>query len=193
MMNSPKNKAQAGFTLIEVLLALVLGVMVIGLAMNFYSQGQAIYTKAQKQVDAQSQLRLAMTYIKRELSVATNVEVIDAPMPGSYEDGYFFFYVNKDTMVIKDGSASPKSLPGCLPLPELKVYFSKSSLKANMIHVKIMSEGVELNTDILTQNTEGGDIEDEDIENEGDIEDEGHIGDEGQITERTTVKFKRIN
>jgi hypothetical protein len=176
MMNSPKNQAQAGFTLIEVLLAFVLGVMVIGIAINFYSQGQAIYTKAQKQVDAQSQLRLAMTHIKRELSVATNVEVIDAPMPGSYEDGYFYFYVKNDTMVIKEGSAAPKSLPGCLPLHGMKVYFSKSSLKVNMIHVKIMSEGVELNIDIMTQNTEGGDIEDE-----------------GQITERTTVKFKRIN
>ena len=139
MMKSPKNKSQAGFTLIEVLLALVLGVIVIGLAFNFYSQGQMIYTKAQKQVDAQSQLRLAMIHIKRELSVATNVEIADAPALGSYEVGFFYFYVNDNTMVLKEGTAQPKALPGCLPLPGVKVYFSKSPHKVNMVRVHMMS------------------------------------------------------
>jgi len=164
------NKAQAGFTLIEVLLALVLGVIVIGLAFSFYSQGQTLYSKAQNQVDAQSQLRLAMTHIKSELSVATNIEISDAP--GSYEVGFFYFYVNDKTMVIKDGTASPKSLPGCLPLPELTVSFSISPHQVNMVRVHMMSGEVELNSDILTQNTAA------------------IVGD---TTERTTIKFKRIN
>ena len=171
MIKKPMNKSQAGFTLIEVLLALMLGVIVMDLAFNFYSQGQTIYTKAQNQVDAQSQLRLEMNQIKRELSVATNVEISDAP--GSYEVGFFYFYVNSNTMVIKEGTSLPKALPGCLPLPGLEVFFSKSPHQVNLVRVHMISaEGAELNSDILTQNT-------------------GAIV--GDTTERTTIKFKRIN
>lgn len=171
MSKKLNTEPQAGFTLIEVLLALVLGVIVIGLAINFYNQGQMTYTKAQKQVDTQSQLRLAMNHIKRELSVATNVEISDAP--GSYEEEFFYFYVNDDTMVLRDGTAPPKALPGCLRLPGLKVYFSKSPHKGNMVRIRMMSaEGIELNSDILIQNSAS------------------IVGD---TAEKTTIKFKRIN
>lgn len=157
-----QSQSQCGMALIEVLLAVLLVSVVIGVAMAIFSQGQLTYTKGQDKVDAQSQLRIAMNNIKRELSVATNVEI--AGSTGSFEEGICYFYIDGNALtlnasVLEDGVLVSKIRQVSQPLPSLAVTFSISPLDTNnrMLRVQLETiEGAELYSDVLVQNTTSG-------------------------------------
>jgi len=155
MVSNNKDKAQKGFTLIEVMLAITLAAIVIGLAVNFFSQGQLFYSKAQDKVDAQSQLRIALNQIKRELSVAESAEI--SGTPESYEAGYSYIYVEDNAVILNtiddDGVSEVHQV--CQPLPGLSILFSISSHDTNkeMLRIHMESEeGALIDSDILIQN-----------------------------------------
>jgi prepilin-type N-terminal cleavage/methylation domain-containing protein len=156
-----KQLKETGFTLIEVMLAIVLGVIVLGLAVDFFYQGNIMYTKAQNRVDAQAQFRVAMNQLKRELGVATVVRI--EATPSTKVDGEYYFsvkgngYDNKDnTLVLEkgnsDGSGTPIPIHGCVALPGLQVSFSKSADNVINVHMSC-ADGAELTSDIVVQNT----------------------------------------
>lgn len=162
-------KSQAGITLLEVLLAIILGTIVVGMAVNFFIQGQMTYTKAQDKTDAQSQLRIAMNNIKKELSVAiddeeTNTYTEISGTPGSFEAGFLYFYVDNEAIVLNapvldSGTVVSKIQQVCQPLPGLDVTFSISPHDTNnkMLRVKMVTgEGAEMYSDILLQNIISG-------------------------------------
>lgn len=164
MRETEKQGKQDGFTVIEVLLAVFLTVIVLGVIINFFLSSQSMYNKAQERVDAQSQLRLNMDHLKEELSFAGEVTIYEnVPAEGDFLDGYAYFYVVDHTLVLREGTDAPAPLPSSVPLPGLKVLFSKSNLTDKVVRVSIQSndEGSWLASDILIQNSTGavaGDI-----------------------------------
>jgi len=157
-----KNNSQAGFTLFEVLLAILLVNGVLLLAINLFSQGQLTYTKAQDKVDAQSQLRIAMNHVKHELSVAIDIEDDEeyteiSAAPGSFEEGSLYYYVAGNVLVLNDPISGIEQV--CQPLPGLTVTFSISPHDSNkkMLRVKMTTtEGAQMSSDILIQNLSSG-------------------------------------
>jgi competence protein ComGC len=171
-----KLHSQDGIALLEVLLAVMLVTVVLGVAIAIFSQGQLIYTKGQEKVDAQSQLRIAMNNVKRQLSVATRVEIANAT--GPLESGTLYFYIKENTLVLNAPDLDSGRIESiiCQPLPGLVITFSVSPLDTNnkMLRVHMTTEeGAELNSDVLIQNTTTGI---KGLDNNGDgLPDEGSV------------------
>lgn len=155
-------QSQCGMTLLEVLLAVLLVNVVIGVAIAIFSQGQLTYIKGQDKVDAQSQLRVALNNVKRELSVATNVEIAEST--GTFAEKTLYFYIVDNALVLnapvlEDGDVVSKIRQVSQPLPGLDVTFSISSIDTNEKMLRVLmttEEGTELYSDILVQNTSAG-------------------------------------
>jgi prepilin-type N-terminal cleavage/methylation domain-containing protein len=143
----------SGFTLIELLLAIVIGAIVITVAINLYMFGQNTFNKSQDRVDAQAQLRLAMKHIKDDLSVATNVQIITT-VPHTFDEDANYYFVQGNTLVLKEGLAEAKAPPGSLSLPGLFITFAKVPQGGNIVRVSMnCADGTELESDIFVSNS----------------------------------------
>jgi len=70
-MRTQKQKGNRGFTLIEVMIASLIFIMILGVILNIYLSGSEVYENSKLQADLQSQARLALNAAVAELSNAT--------------------------------------------------------------------------------------------------------------------------
>lgn len=90
-----------GFTLIEVLLATVLFVVVIGLAYNIYFFSTNAFRTADTQANIQRNMRIASDFISKELRTAYEIELSSTPLIDDYFDKNFQLIYIDDGVIMK--------------------------------------------------------------------------------------------
>lgn len=91
-----ERRHQGGFTLIEMLIAIALIAVVAALAYGVIFQGFQNFTAESEKVEAQSNVRYALTYLSRQIRKGENVNVITYEGYGIslHIDGTYYYYYN---------------------------------------------------------------------------------------------------
>lgn len=96
-MNWSNIKNNKGLTLVEVLVATALTVLVIAVIFSLYLFGNRSFAKSRNQYDIQSDVRLAMDAIVKELRFATSMEILNADKAcdiSEQEEGFNYIYID---------------------------------------------------------------------------------------------------
>jgi prepilin-type N-terminal cleavage/methylation domain-containing protein len=153
LLNSEK-----GFTLIEVVLVLALASLVFLIIYSIYSTSIAVYQKTEEQIDAQSQFRLVIGILEKEVGTATEVELLHMDeVPDPVPPGYKCIYVKTDGVQgyfcskTEDGE---KEYVTPYPLKDLSMKFRQGTSK-NVLEVFLHAKDTnDYYGSILTQNAE---------------------------------------
>lgn len=92
-------KKNAGFTLVEVIIATAILMFVVSATYAVFAIGNKIYANGNIQYDAQSGTRLVADYIVQEIRYATELEIQDV----ATSEGEIASNVGDDYLLIKDG------------------------------------------------------------------------------------------
>lgn len=93
-----KEKSR-GITLVELQIALALVSLVLALGYSFYFFGTRAFTRGDKQSQVQFDMRMASSFITREVRTATKLDVIPTPTPTTFLPNYHYIFV-KDNQII---------------------------------------------------------------------------------------------
>ncbi len=97
-----------GITLVELIIALALLTVILGMAYSFFSLGMTVFRKGAGQSDIQQNLRLTADIITREIRLASELQIIDpVTIPDTVSDEYRYVFVNSANSIEfknKDGS-----------------------------------------------------------------------------------------
>lgn len=88
-------KNQSGFTLIELVIALILLGIVLSLAYTFFSFGISAFTQGEQRSIVQQSSRLTSRFIQNEIRYA--MEIIIGPEGGVVEDNYRYIFLDHGT------------------------------------------------------------------------------------------------
>lgn len=92
MIKIKRNKD--GFTLLETIIAIsIIGILII-LTFTFFAYGNQSYSKGRDQYEAQTDVRLALDYLSKQLRYATDFEMIDTIPTLQDSDPYDYIYIN---------------------------------------------------------------------------------------------------
>lgn len=107
----------AGFTLVEVVVALTLFVLVLGAALGLYTQGTLMYKRQEIGVEVQENARLALDRMVRELRTAQQIDemtstsikftLYDETQSKYYQVRYYYDASRRQLMREKDGGSNP--------------------------------------------------------------------------------------
>ncbi len=148
-------KSKQGFTVVELLVALVLVSMVFITAFQLLHVTLASYRATTERVDAQGQFRLIIAVLEQEVGTATSVLLMTS-VPDTVEDGYACIYVKTVGDIgkfYKKTSTGEEEYITPYPLKDLTMKFRRATSKNVLtvyLHAKVTNDYV---GNIYTQNS----------------------------------------
>lgn len=149
---------KGGFSLVEIVIVLFLVALVFATIYRIYGGSAASMNLTQKKIDAQSQFRLLIGILEKEVGTATKVQLRD-DIPAVVEEGYKCIYVKTDddgingTFYSKDKDNGEVAFSSPYPLKGLTLTFRQGT-NLNVLEVYLDAENNTYTGSILTQNTE---------------------------------------
>ena len=156
-----------GMTLIEIIVVIVLSSMVMLVTYLIFSTSMSVYKETSVRIDAQSQFRLVMDILEKEVGNAKIVKletIIDAsiePVSAGASTDYSYIYIkpnvsaNKNALYIKSYGSAAKAYSPPFPLPGFTISFRPDSIKpTKIITVTLHADGTDdYIGSVMVQNT----------------------------------------
>ena len=149
-----------GMTLVEIIVVFLLSFMMLFLIYLIFSTSMTIYDKTSIRVDAQTQFRLVMDILEKEVGNAKTVSLvtIDPTSVSNPAANYTYIYLKpesgstKKALYVKKHDVSEKALSPPYPLPEFTMGFSPDSSRTIrvILHAKGASDFI---GSVMVQNT----------------------------------------
>jgi len=158
-MKNVNNKQ--GVTVIELIVTIVLILIVLAIIWLMFLTSTAIYDKTAKKVDAQSQFRLFMDVLEKEIGYAEKVDLvnINPDSPPDPSTNYYYIYIKNGTkdnaVYITSSGPNSEELSPPAPLPGFSVKFEPDPEKpTKIIKVTVSADDTQDYVgSILLQNT----------------------------------------
>jgi prepilin-type N-terminal cleavage/methylation domain-containing protein len=96
-----------GVTLVELLIVLALISVVSIIAFSFYFFGVRTFAKGESQSQAQYDIRMASTFVTREVRNAVSFQLV--PIPTTYASGFEYLYIKNNQLIHYNGTAITKT------------------------------------------------------------------------------------
>ncbi|MGI6748519.1 MAG: PulJ/GspJ family protein [Anaerovoracaceae bacterium] len=147
-----------GLTLIETVIVLLIAFVVFMLIFTIYNISMNVYKKTEEQIDAQSQFRLIIGILEKEVGTATEVELLHMEdIPDLIGSGYKCIYVKTDGdygTFYSRTSAGEEAYITPYPLKDLSMNFRRGTNK-NVLEVFLHAKDTnDYYGSILTQNAQ---------------------------------------
>ena len=158
-MDRNKLKSNQGFTIVELIVSLVLVSMVLLAGFQLLQATLQSFRATNERVDAQSQFRLIVDILEKEVGTATSVLLMEDPsdIPDPMPDGYAAIYAKTDGDVGKfykrTRAAGEVEYVTPYPLKELTMIFERATSKNIMtvyLHARVTND---YTGNIYTQNS----------------------------------------
>lgn len=99
-MKPMKKAGSKGFTLIEMILVLALIGIIITVAFSFMIFGNHTFGMTNRQYEVQSDVRLAVDYINRQVRFSTDIDLLDTVPSPADSDDYDYIYIDSSGDII---------------------------------------------------------------------------------------------
>lgn len=109
--NSALRSAQAGFSLLELLVAVALIAVVAALAYGVLFQGLSNFTAESETVEAQSNVRYGLTYLSRQIRKGGTISVDDHDGVTWLNIGNYHYYISRDKVIEQAGDDAANATP----------------------------------------------------------------------------------
>lgn len=152
-------KQKKGLTLVELIVAMALTTLILGLIFTFFGASNRFFLLNNNRADAQAQVRLILLVLQKEVNTADYVSVHSFTDPSAQSPSgsqrYFYVKMNSDSkyVLMRKDSSGENAVTGSVPVDTLSITFSV--LKPNMLGVLVTSnESYSLNSEIHSPNVQ---------------------------------------
>lgn len=158
-MGKRKFKDRKGFTITEMIVAMLVLVVVLGVIYLVFSYSTKSYQATTSQIDTQSQFRMALDYIRNDVGDAYVIELIDKEDIDAYGGNPSGMYIyaeiaanGKGYMCKEDQNGNVSYYDNLYQLPNFYLGFT-SSTDARQLNVIFNTDSTEIIGNVLIENT----------------------------------------